>query len=39
MNAPTPVRLLCGPVPWQGNPWDRKGCVYAVASDIGVICD
>ena len=34
-----PIRLLCGPVPWEGEPWDRKGCVYAVASDTGWICD
>jgi hypothetical protein len=35
----TPVRLLCGPVPWKGNVWDRKGCVYSVATDAGWICD
>ncbi|WP_434424373.1 hypothetical protein [Nannocystis pusilla] len=26
------IRLLCGPIPWELNPWDRQGCVYAVAS-------
>ncbi|WAS91694.1 hypothetical protein [Nannocystis punicea] len=32
-----PIRLLCGPIPQQQqpNPWDRKGCVYAVATSSG----
>lgn len=35
-DAPA-LRLLCGPIPWELQPWDRKGCVYAVASSPNVV--
>lgn len=31
LDTTPPVRLLCGPVDYPHDPWDRKGCVYAVA--------
>lgn len=30
-----PLRVLCGPVPFEFDPWEPAGCVYAVASDNG----
>lgn len=33
------VRLLCGPIAYPLNPWDRQGCLYAVAYETGCIID
>lgn len=36
-EGPPALRLLCGPIPHEGEPWERKGCVYAVASNLGCV--
>lgn len=30
-STTTPPRLLCGPLPRDAEPWERKGCYFAVA--------
>lgn len=36
-DGPPTMRLLCGPIPWSLEPWQRKGCVYAVATTSGCV--
>jgi len=31
-SGTTPPHLLCGPLPFTPQPWERKGCYYAVAA-------
>ncbi|MDC0716802.1 hypothetical protein [Nannocystis bainbridge] len=36
-EGPPALRLLCGPIPLSLEPWQRKGCVYAVATTSGCV--
>ena len=37
--GPPTLRLLCGPIPVSLHSWQRKGCVYAVATMNNCIVD